>query len=313
LDTEIADGLLTVGADETAATLTVKATSTFDSTKSGTATVTVTVAPPAPLYSVAFDTADFAFDTVMEGYGAQTPFSASVTNTGNQATGDLDIALSGDNADAFEVSADALASIATGGKISFSVVPKPGLAPGFYYAVVTVSGGNGISADLTVSFLVNSAGGVVYSVLKHFDTFTGSGTSAAKVDADYTKFEQLEYKGAVIDPENYTLTPGSTIITLKESHLKTYANGTHVFTAVYTDGKSEDIQLLVKVAGASNQTQIPQTGDSGSLLSLTLAALASVLGALCLTASYRRRRETGTVGAHSQMRVIGGRISRTDR
>ena len=42
------NGLLTVGADETAATLTVRATANGDSTKSGTATVTVEAATPPP-------------------------------------------------------------------------------------------------------------------------------------------------------------------------------------------------------------------------------------------------------------------------
>ena len=43
-DSTLADGVLTVGADETENTLTVKATSTKDTSKSATVTVTVTAA-----------------------------------------------------------------------------------------------------------------------------------------------------------------------------------------------------------------------------------------------------------------------------
>ncbi|MFQ9663752.1 MAG: LysM peptidoglycan-binding domain-containing protein [[Clostridium] symbiosum] len=47
-----ADGLLTVASDETADTLTVKAVSTMDTSKSGTATVTITEVPPAQTYII---------------------------------------------------------------------------------------------------------------------------------------------------------------------------------------------------------------------------------------------------------------------
>jgi hypothetical protein len=71
------DGVLTIAAGETAASLTVRATSTVDTTKSGTATVivsgptvsSVTVNPPT--------------STVAQ--GATQPFIATVTGTGNPA------------------------------------------------------------------------------------------------------------------------------------------------------------------------------------------------------------------------------------
>lgn len=47
-----ADGLLTVASDETADTLTVKAVSTMDTSKSGTATVIITEVPPAQTYII---------------------------------------------------------------------------------------------------------------------------------------------------------------------------------------------------------------------------------------------------------------------
>jgi len=76
------DGLLTVGGRETAATLTVKATSTADSNKFGTATVTV--AAPPNVYTVTFDSdggsAVAAVGNVEEGSSIKMPNSPTKEN-----------------------------------------------------------------------------------------------------------------------------------------------------------------------------------------------------------------------------------------
>jgi hypothetical protein len=87
-----------------------------------------------------------------------------------------------------------------------------------------------------------------YNVVTAFVTFDGTGGNrTAKIDAEHTKFVRLIYKGSVVDPNNYSITEGSTIITLKESHLKTLANGTHWFIAEFSDGISQPIRLDVYV------------------------------------------------------------------
>jgi uncharacterized repeat protein (TIGR02543 family) len=153
-----ASGLLTVDVNQTSGSaLTVTATSTADSTKFGTTTVTVTAAPPAPVYGISLDTGDYIFPAVAEEYGAQTPLSVAVTNTGNQATGPLSVALSGADAGDFAVSLTTINDIAIGGIGTFAVAPNTGLAAGPHTATVTVSGGNGITSDFDVSFTVNAA------------------------------------------------------------------------------------------------------------------------------------------------------------
>ena len=75
-------GVLTVGEDETAASLTVTATSAFDNTKYGTATVTVTVTEtPPPVPTVTAVTVTPATAAVQK--GNTKTFSASVTGTNN--------------------------------------------------------------------------------------------------------------------------------------------------------------------------------------------------------------------------------------
>jgi len=99
------------------------------------------------------------FPSAMAGYGPQTPHSVTVTNTGNQPTGDLTITLSGANPGAFMMSSNLLTTIAINGTAGFTVVPNAGLAAGLYTATVTVSGANGISETFAVSFTVTAQSG----------------------------------------------------------------------------------------------------------------------------------------------------------
>ena len=77
-----------------------------------------------------------------------TPLTITVTNKGNQATGALQIELSGAAADKFELSDDnASAGIAAGQKATFKVAPKLELSEGIYNATVTVKGSANITAQ----------------------------------------------------------------------------------------------------------------------------------------------------------------------
>ena len=68
------------------------------------------------------------------------PHIVTITNTGNQPTGDLTVSLSGLNAGSFVIDNTTIPSIAVEGTASFSVIPMMGLGPGNYWATVTVSG-----------------------------------------------------------------------------------------------------------------------------------------------------------------------------
>jgi uncharacterized membrane protein len=102
------------------------------------------------------------FDDAYQGYSAITPLTVTITNTGNQATGNLSAVLSGASAGSFALSADSIASIAAGGTGTFAVGPKTSLAATggaarTYTATLTVSGGNSIAASFDLSFTVYPA------------------------------------------------------------------------------------------------------------------------------------------------------------
>ncbi len=79
--------------------------------------------------------------------------TVAITNIGTESTGQLNIALSGENAGSFELSTTTILDIDT--SAIFKVVPNIGLAVGTHTATVTVSGNPEISKQFDVSFTVN--------------------------------------------------------------------------------------------------------------------------------------------------------------
>ena len=121
-------------------------------------TVNVPAYSAVPTYGIDLDVNNtYSFDAVTVGYAAIVAKTVTVINTGNSATGALTVALSGSNANSFELNKTSIGDIAVSGSDTFTVVPKTGLSAGTYTATVTVSGGNSINASFNVSFTVNAA------------------------------------------------------------------------------------------------------------------------------------------------------------
>ncbi|MDN5299921.1 MAG: large repetitive protein, partial [Clostridiales bacterium] len=125
-------------------------------------TVAFTVAE-LKTYGIALDQAGtYHFETQTVHYTSISPLSVSVTNEGNQPTGDLHLALSGADKEAFVLSSDDLSSLLQNGQSSFTVSPKSDLQVGSYDATVTVSGDTVASKTFDIQFIVKEAS--VYSI-----------------------------------------------------------------------------------------------------------------------------------------------------
>jgi hypothetical protein len=75
-----------------------------------------------------------------------------IINTGNLATGDLTVTVSGANADRFTLSSEAPGSLTVGGEANVTLIPHDGLVPGDYTATVTVSGDGLTPVSLEVTY-----------------------------------------------------------------------------------------------------------------------------------------------------------------
>ncbi|MDR1953357.1 MAG: hypothetical protein LBQ21_02610, partial [Clostridiales Family XIII bacterium] len=133
-------------------------------------------------------------------------------------------------------------------------------------------------------------GGNIYRVITHFGKWSGTGTATARIDADYVKFVALYYSGAKVDRANYTVTEGSTVITLSERYLKTFPDGKYTFIATFTDGYSAEIMLEIDRKGG-----IKTGDDSGIGISvLTLLLATAGLTGCAITRRRLRKYHIGT-------------------
>ena len=102
------------------------------------------------------------FGAVVKDYPAQDPHYVLVRNAGTEATGNLAIELSGDDADKFTLGKAEILSMDEHGSDMFTVVPKDDLNAGTYNATVTVSGEHDISESFDVKFTVSDT--PIYSI-----------------------------------------------------------------------------------------------------------------------------------------------------
>jgi len=132
-------------------------------------------------------------------------------------------------------------------------------------------------------------------VLNNYITWNGSGPVAFEIKYDrYTDFSWLEDYGSVVPPAgNFTVTSGSTIITLSEAFLRTLDNGEHQFAAHFKSGAWAYLNLIVNNTGTpvtgttSSGNNVPQTDDTNNTLGWTVVLALVFLGIFGLV--FRRR------------------------
>lgn len=88
-------------------------------------------------------------------------------------------------------------------------------------------------------YVVTSGAGAAYEL--------GSTSGFSIVaDGEFKFFQAVEVDGSVVDPANYEVREGSTIITLKKAYLETLSLGTHDIRVLYTDGKVATSKFAVE-------------------------------------------------------------------
>ncbi|MDO5811606.1 MAG: GLUG motif-containing protein [Bacillota bacterium] len=114
-----------------------------------------------------------------------------------------------------------------------------------------------------ISKLLPSSEQVNYKILDGADSSWLQDTHKDLVirgNGEFSKFKCVKVDGTVVDAKNYTVSEGSTIVTLKEDYLKTLTAGKHTFEIVWNDGLASTTFTVVK--GASNDSNLEQvTGN----------------------------------------------------
>ena len=106
--------------------------------------------------------------------------------------------------------------------------------------------------EITDTYELTNGDGTTYT-----PSYNGSGTKIARSNAPLNKFKEVRVDNAVVDSSNYTLTEGSTIITFKETYLKTLSEGEHILKIISTDGfTSGKINIKKPVTDAQTITNL---------------------------------------------------------
>lgn len=149
----------------------------------------------------------------------------------------------------------------------------------------------------------------LYTALTDYRIISGSGcrwyqgsgrTLSFTANGACRKYTVVRIDGGVINPDNYTVTAGSTIITLHNSYLQSLGGGTHTLQVVYSDGATDLATFTVMLP-----IHIPATGDTGNLVLFGGIMLLSLAGLLVISATLRRKtRQSRREGSGDYEKVI---------
>ena len=129
-----------------------------------------------------------------------------------------------------------------------------------------------------------------------YDILDGAGSSwtqntdgslAIRGSGEISKFREVKVDGVTVDPVNYTVTEGSTIITFKPEYLKSLSAGNHSFELVWTDGTAATNFTVAENADQSAKS--PKTGEDFSMALCTALLMVSCAG---LAGIFAKRKKS---------------------
>ena len=128
-----------------------------------------------------------------------------------------------------------------------------------------------------------------------YDILDGAGSSwtqntdgslAIRGSGEISKFREVKVDGVTVDPVNYTVTEGSTIITFKPEYLKSLSAGNHSFELVWTDGTAATNFTVAQNADQSAKS--PKTGEDFSMALCIALLMVSCAGLAGIFAKRKR-------------------------
>ncbi len=94
-------------------------------------------------------------------------------------------------------------------------------------------------------------------------TLGTDGEITFRANGAFSKFAGILIDGQSVDPEGYTASEGSTVITLKKDLLKMLAVGTHSFTVLYSDGGRASAEFEIMEDSGTGEEEPSEPGDDG--------------------------------------------------
>lgn len=131
---------------------------------------------------------------------------------------------------------------------------------GYQYRCIVSNSAGSVTSDIVILTVTK------YKIIEGADSSWTEETDENLVirgDGEYSDFQNVKVDGTVIGTENYTVTEGSTIITLNAEYLKTLSAGSHTFEIVWTDGTAKTKFTVTNSSGGNNNNG-GNTGGNGN-------------------------------------------------
>ena len=156
--------------------------------------------------------------------------------------------------------------------------PTPDPAPATTTPAASTTAAPAASAPAQVTYNILDGAGSSW-------TQNTDGSLAIRGSGEISKFREVKVDGVTVDPVNYTVTEGSTIITFKPEYLKSLPAGNHSFELVWTDGTAATNFTVAENADQSAKS--PKTGEDFSMTLCTALLMVSCAG---LAGMFVRRK-----------------------
>ena len=222
----------------------------------------------------------YTFPEATVGYKTHAAKKVTITNTGNVATGNLNVALSGGEVSNFTVEPNTIRSIEKTNNIAtFFVAPKNDLSVGEYTETVTVSGDNIASQSFNVRFTVKAA------VTK---TLSSIAVTTPPTKTNYTAGERFDPTGMVVTATysdnsknaitDYTIIPDAALTTDNTRITISYTEGEvtkRVVQAITVNALKYSITVT---GGKATQDEGTEINEASVGTTVTLTANAAYSG-----------------------------------
>ena len=150
-----------------------------------------------------------------------------------------------------------------------ATTPTPDPAPATTTPAASTTAAPAASAPVQVTYDILDGAGSSW-------TQNTDGSLAIRGSGEISKFREVKVDGVTVDPVNYTVTEGSTIITFKPEYLKSLSAGIHSFELVWTDGTAATNFTVAENADQSAKS--PKTGEDFSRTLCTVLLMVSCVG-----------------------------------
>lgn len=160
-----------------------------------------------------------------------------------------------------------------------ATTPTPDPAPATSTPATSTTTAPAASAPAQVTYDILDGAGSSW-------TQNTDGSLAIRGSGEISKFREVKVDGVTVDPVNYTVTEGSTIITFKPEYLKSLSAGNHSFELVWTDGTAATNFTVAENTDQSAKS--PKTGEDFSMALCTALLMVSCAGLAGIFAKRKR-------------------------